>query len=379
MDITNNINRERLTETFIELIRINSPSYEEAKLGEVLIRKLSALGCETVTQDYGKSFNVIAGLKGTMPKVQPLLLCAHMDTIEPTEGMSFALESDRIRCTGDTVLGADDKSALAQIIEALTVIRECGIPHGDIEIVFTSAEEKGLNGSSNLDFSKLKSHYALVPDSGGSVGSLVTAAPTHLTYEMRIAGRAAHAGIEPENGINAIRVAAGIIGLVPDGRIDPLTTANIGIIKGGTATNVVAKETVINGEIRGHDTNKIEEIRHKIFDTAGTVAGQYGADLNISVVKEYSAYRIEEGDDFLRFLSGVYNKCGIEPVFKTTGGGSDANVLNSRGIKAINISNGMQRVHSSEEFILLQDLYDGCRVVLTAAAEFPEFSGMARR
>lgn len=373
MEIARYINRQRLTETFIELIGINSPSFGEEEIGKVLVRRLETTGCKTEVQRYGQSFNIIATSEGQVRKAPPLLLNAHMDTIESTAGITFSLKGDSVRSTGETVLGADDKSALAQILEALTVLLERDIPHGDLEIVFTSAEEKGLTGARNLDFGRLRSRYALVPDSGGSVGNIVTAAPTHLTYEMRITGRAAHAGIEPEKGLNAIRAAANIITAVPDGRIDPFTTANIGMINGGTATNVVAKEVVIKGEIRGHDCDCINKIRNSIFDTAGKEAGRFGAALNISEIREYDAYKIAEEDAFLKFLAGVYKKCGIEPVFTITGGGSDANIFNHCGIKALNISNGMQKVHSSEEFILLPDLYNGCLVVLATAVEFAGF------
>lgn len=372
LDIAQYINQDRLIETFTDLIRINSPSFNEREIGDFLKKKLEYTGCTVEFQEYDKSFNLIAIKKGTNPDIPPLLLSGHMDTIEPTEGIIFSTEEGVIRTTGNTVLGADDKSGLAQILEVLTVINEKEIPHGDLEIVFTSAEENGLFGAKNLDFTRLRSKHALVLDSSGGVGNIVIAAPTHHTYEMKITGKAAHAGIEPEKGISAIRVAARIISEVSDGRINAGTTANIGVIKGGTATNVVPKEVIIKGELRSQNTGDLEKTKQALFNTAETVAKQNGAQLEIAVREEYKAFRIDENDPFLRFLDEIYKKCGLEPVHTTTGGGSDANIFNQNGIMAINISTGMQKVHSTEEHIHIKDLYNGSVVVLSAIASLPQ-------
>ena len=288
--------------------------------------------------------------------------------------LHFSIQSDSIRSTGSTVLGADDKSALAQILEALAVLQERALPHGDIEIVFTSAEEKGLHGARNLDFGKIRSRFALVLDSGGSVGKLVVAAPTQVSYEMRITGRPAHAGIEPEKGISAIRVAAEIISAVPDGRISPETTANIGMISGGTATNVVSKEVVIHGELRSHDNKVLQNTRKAIVDTARKIAKKNKAGMHITEREEYQSFKIGEDDRFLKFMDSVVKGCGIKPVHTITGGGSDANIFNKQGVKTINMSTGMQEVHSHKEYILLRDLYKGSLLVLKAITKFVEFS-----
>ena len=373
MKLAQYINQDRLIETFTDLIRINSPSFNEREIGDFLKKRLEYTGCTVEFQEYDRSFNLIAIKKGTNPNIPPLLLSGHMDTIEPTEGITFSIEEGVIRTTGNTVLGADDKSALAQILEVLTVINEKEIPHGDLEIVFTSAEENGLFGAKNLDFTRLRSKHALVLDSSGNVGSIVIAAPTHHTYEMKITGKAAHAGIEPEKGISAIRVAARIISEVSDGRINAGTTANIGVIKGGTATNVVPKEVIIKGELRSQNEGDLEKTKQALFNIAEIVAKQNGAQLEIASREEYKAFRIDENDPFLRFLDETYKECGLEPVHTTTGGGSDANIFNQNGIMAINISTGMQKVHSTEEHIHIKDLYNGSVVVLSVIASLPQF------
>ncbi|NTU41994.1 MAG: M20/M25/M40 family metallo-hydrolase [Nitrospirales bacterium] len=367
------INRQRLLETFIELIEINSPSFQEERIGELLVRKLIHAGCQVEMQRYDRSFNIIAKKKGSFADAMPLLVSGHMDTIEPTEGIELSVDDKIVKSTGNTVLGADDKSALSQILEALQVLHEHEIPHGEIEVVLTSAEEKGLSGAKNLDYSKISSRHGIVLDAVGEVGKVVVAAPQHITYEMRVTGKAAHAGAEPEKGISAITAAARIISVLPDGRISGNTTANVGMIRGGTATNVVPREVVIHGELRSRDLTELEETRQKIFQTAATAAQQNNVELIIREEKEYNSFRIDEKDPFLQFLAESFRKCGIEPDFVEVGSGSDANIFNAQGIKTINLSNGMSRIHTKEEQITINDLHDGCRVLVEAITDFREF------
>ncbi|MGE5894386.1 MAG: M20/M25/M40 family metallo-hydrolase [bacterium] len=366
------VDQERILRTFLELVEINAPSFGEQEIAHVLAQKLEQAGCRVEIQDYGRALNIIASKKGRKSGM-PILLSGHMDTVEPAEGVLYSIEDGIIRTKGPTVLGADDKSALAQIIEAITLLEEKGIPHGDIEIVFTSAEEKGLHGAKNLDFKGLKSRHALILDSSGPVGNLVIAAPTHLTYEMKVIGKSAHAGIEPEKGLSAIKAAAEIIANIPDGRINEGTTANIGMIHGGTATNVVPREVSIHGEMRSLDQEDLMRTKKTIFDTARTIAKKRRVRLDIREEEEYRAFQITENDSFIQFLCGVYTVCGIEPSLVVSGGGSDANVFNGKGIKAVNISNGMQKVHSNDEFIAISDLVKGALIVLKVLTEFPGF------
>jgi len=368
------INRKRILATFLDLININSPSFDEPRLGDHLAEVFRCLGCTVARQRYDRSFNFIARRKGSLKNVAPLLLSGHMDTIEPTAGIRYEIKRGVIRSSGETVLGADDKSAIAQIIEAMTVLQEKGIAHGDIEVVITSAEERGLCGAKNLDFKKIKSRHALVLDSGGPVGRIVVAAPTQITYEMLITGKPAHAGIEPEKGISAIRVASEIIAAVPDGRIDAVTTANIGVIRGGTATNVVAREVVINGELRSHVPATLRSTRSAIFDAARSIARTRGAKVNIKAQEEYQAFRISDREPFLSFMDNVFLKARIKPEHTVTGGGSDANVFNQHGIVTLNLSTGMQKVHSHDEFIHIDDLANGSLVVALAMRDFAGFA-----
>jgi len=368
------VQKERLVRTFTELIGINSPSFAEEEIGRFLHERLERAGCQVEIQDYGRSFNLIARKQGNTECPIPLLVSGHMDTIEPTEGIGYAIEQGVIRSTGDTVLGADDKSALAAILEALTVLDETSAPHGEIEVVFTSAEEKGLDGAKNIDYSVIRSRHGLVLDSGGDVGGIVIGAPTHVTYAMTLTGRPAHAGIEPEKGISAIRAAGKIIAAIPDGRIDGSTTANMGIIKGGSATNVVPREVVINGEMRSHDRVSLDATKQEIFSKAEEIARETGVAIDIQEEEEYGSFTIPLDSQYLAFLDGLYEQCGLEPAHIVSGGGSDANIFNTRGIETINISTGMQMVHSREEHIKVDDLAAVSRVVLGAFTAFPEFA-----
>lgn len=358
------INKQRLLNTFIELLEINSPSFREHEIALVITNQLKNCGFDVFLQDYGQSINLIATKRGTDRNSPGIILNAHMDTVEETNGLDYSIDDTKIQSIGATILGADDKSGIAQILEALRVINETKLPHGDIEVVFTSAEEKGLCGAKNLDFSLLKGRHALVLDCSGSVGQLITAAPTHITYTMTIRGKASHAGIEPEKGISSIRVASEIISSIPDGRIDEFTTANVGVINGGSATNVVPLQTTIRGEMRSHNQQTLNMLKDEIFNTALEVTNKRKAQLKIDETLEYEAFSIDSEDPFLRLLKEVYRECGITPKLTITGGGSDANIFNKAGIKAINISNGMQSVHSKEEFILLDDLVKGAEIVL---------------
>ncbi len=364
------INRKRLISTFVDLISINSPSFSEDRIGDYLVAQLRQRGFRVLRQKYDRSFNIIASRKGRLKNALPLMLSAHMDTIEPTEGINYAISSKMIRSTGETVLGADDKSAIAQILEAITALDERDIAHGDIEVVITSAEERGLCGAKNLAFGRVRSRHALVLDSGGRVGKIVIAAPSHVTYEMHILGRAAHAGIEPEKGVNAITVAAEIIANVPDGRIDQETTANIGMIRGGTATNVVSREVMIQGEVRSHTPATLDRVKNAIFDTGKSIARKRKAKVRVKEQKEYESFRIHEKEPFLIFMDSVLRRCGINPVHVSSGGGSDANIFNRDGILTLNLSTGMQKVHSHEECISIDDLCTGSLVVLQAIRDF---------
>ncbi|MEO5361340.1 MAG: M20/M25/M40 family metallo-hydrolase [Nitrospirota bacterium] len=356
IDAWRSINHARLMDTFIGLVHINSPSFFEQEIAVWLTQRLIDLGLSVENQKYDKSINLIGRKAGTVRGAPTIILSSHMDTVEPTKGMNLIREGGIIRTDGSTILGADDKSGIAEILETLHVLKEQDLPHGGIEVVITSAEERGLIGAGALDFDSLQGRIALVLDCSGSIGRVVLAAPTHDIYTMRITGRAAHAGIEPERGTSAIKAAAKIIAAVPDGRIDQNTTANIGIIQGGTATNIVPKEVTITGEIRSHNADALEKTKKTIFDTARRLSKKNQVKIEIEENRQYNGFHISESDEFVGLIKTVCEDLSITPEFIVYGGGSDANIFNSHGIKSLVISSGMQMPHTTEEYIKEEDL-----------------------
>jgi len=295
---------------------------------------------------------------------KPLLLSAHMDTVTPCDRIRPIVKGARIVSDGTTILGSDDKAAIAMFLEAIRCADETGMEHGPIEILLTCAEEVGLRGMKGFDTSLLTSRYAFVFDSDGAIGRIILQAPFHSTITLSVAGKAAHAGMEPEKGINAITVLAEIITKLPGGRIDHETTANIGTITGGRATNIVAEEATCVMEIRSLDLRKLRRQESIVRAVARETASQKGAKCSLSRVMEYYGYTISPDEPIVSIATGALKKIGLRPRFEVSGGGSDTNILNRAGIRAINCSAGMRKVHTTSEYILIRDLINGARFAL---------------
>lgn len=350
------MNESRLVNTFLELVRIDSPTGHEAQIAEVLIGRLRDLGL-SVRQDTAG--NVIATLDGDG---EPVLLSAHMDTVEPGRGIQPQVEDGVIRSDGTTVLGSDDKSGIAVILEVLQRLQEAGEKHVPMEIVLTVSEEGGLVGAKNLDASSLRSKKGLVLDSGGPIGTIVRQAPAQDSVHIVVHGKASHAGAEPEKGINAIVVASEAIANMPLGRIDQETTANIGKIAGGLATNIVPDRVEMWGEARSLDSAKLEAQTRRMAEAAEAAAARHKARAEVKVTRAYETYRLADSHPWIRHLVGACKALGMDPILQSSGGGSDANIFNARGIQAVPVSTGMAKVHTTEEHIAIADM--------TAAAEF---------
>jgi tripeptide aminopeptidase len=250
-------------------------------------------------------------------------------------------------------------------MEAARLLKESGIDHGEIEILLTCAEEVGLHGIKNFDISKLKSRMAFVFDSGGSVGQIVIKAPYHSIMEITIGGKAAHAGMEPEKGINAIKVMSEIIAALPNGRLDSETTINVGLVSGGKATNIVPEEAQCKLEIRSIDRKKLALLEKSVKETSARISKGHRAKYKIKRSLEYNGYSIKENQKILRVTADALKRIGITHRFEVSGGGSDTNILNGAGIKAVNLSCGMQKVHTKNEYILVKDLVKGTELVLS--------------
>ncbi|MCK4300456.1 MAG: M20/M25/M40 family metallo-hydrolase, partial [Planctomycetes bacterium] len=342
--------QDRLVSTFLELVQIDSPSGHEEEIARHLTAELKSLG---LTVERDTTGNVIGLLAGEGP---PILLSAHMDTVEPGRGVKPVITNGIITSDGATILGGDDKSGVAAILEVLQVLVERELSHPPLEVALTTSEETGLNGAKGLDLSTLRAKEGIVLDSGGEIGTIVVSAPSQDKLRAVVHGKAAHAGAEPEKGINAIVVAAEAIAAMPLGRIDEETTANIGRIQGGTATNIVPDRTEMAGEARSHDERKLEAQVQAMTEALKETAERHGATVEIDVQRSYSAFKLSEEDDIVRRAVAAATTLGLTPALVPSGGGSDANIFNAGGITTINISSGMDKVHTTEERLAVDDL-----------------------
>ena len=369
------INNQRLINEFLELVQIDSPSSKEGKIAEVLVEKLKEIGLEVVIDGAGvkaggETGNVIATLKGNR-EGKTLLFTSHMDTVSPGIGVKPIIDEANgiIKSDGTTVLGSDDKAGIAAILEALRTVKENDIQHADIQVVFSIWEEGGLYGAKYLDYSKVNADYAFVLDSGGAPGEIIIQAPAQDAIKVKIIGKPAHAGLEPENGVSSVMVAARAIENMNLLRIDEETTANIGIVKGGEATNIVMPELEIIAEARSLDEGKLDAQTSHIIEAFEKAAKEFGAEIEVETSRMYSPLNIDENDDIVEFTKKAFANLNIEGKTASTGGGSDTNVLNKNGVKAVNLGIGMKKAHTLEEYIAIEDLINSAKTVIEIIKE----------
>lgn len=300
--------------------------------------------------------NIIAFLPGKLENAPSIMFSAHMDTVTPCEVINPVVNSDRISTDGTSILGADDKAGIAAIIEAVRHLQEEGIAHVPIEMVITTCEEKGLLGSRHLDYSLLKSRFGYVLDGGGEPGVIINRGPAQDQFTATIKGRAAHAGINPEEGISAIQVAAKAIAKMKLLRIDEETTSNIGYISGGGATNIVTESVKLKGEARSLCNEKLAAQTAHIHDCLLRTCQEYEAELIWQLSREYDAFEIAEDSPGVQLAIEGAKSIGLKPRIIPSGGGSDVNYFNTQGLETINLGTGMSKVHTTDEYILIEDL-----------------------
>ncbi len=356
--------RQRLIDTLVELIRIDSPSGEEDAIDQHVSSLLASLGLEVRHDCYN---NIIARLEGTG---EPLLLSAHLDTVEPGRGITPELEGDTLRSDGTTILGGDCKAGLAIVLEALACTAESDRPHRAVEVAFSRHEEGGLVGVRHMDFDLLTATSGIVFDGEGPPSRITVSAPSQNVVAAEIVGRAAHAGLEPENGLSALVVAADIISNLPLGRIDSETTANIGWMEGGLKRNIVPERAVLDGEFRSRSNDKLawlEEQFRKVFDDT---AGRYSeARIALDIQNTYRAYRVGPEHETVHTICSALGEVGLSPVMDASGGGSDANVFIARGITALPVGIGVRSFHTTWETANIPEVMQGadmCRAAIMA-------------
>lgn len=370
--------RDRLAELFLLLAGLPSPSRHERRVADAITVLLSGLGLATHEDNTGETIggdtgNIWCTVHGGEP--EPLVaLGAHMDTVMPSDAIEPYLDTDGVfRNRRPTILGADDKVALAALLHATELLKGSGKPFPTYEMFFTVSEEIGLVGIKHLADDVLKSPIGIVFDSSGAVGAIVAKAPSLMVLRAVFRGRAAHAGVEPERGRSAIQAAAKAIAAMRLGRLDKETSANIGVIHGGVATNIVADLCHIEGECRGHDESRLADVAGSMVDAIQHAAAQTGVDVDVDLAHDFRAFSLSSRSPAVRLAKAAIEGLGLEPRMTTAGGGSDANVLNAKGLPTVNLSIGSMYAHSPEEYISLDELERLCSLVLQLITLAPQY------
>lgn len=363
------INQQRLLKEFCEFVKISAPTRAERAAGDLLKKRLAELQVEIMEDDAGDKIggncgNIWGYIKGTKSGAPVVMFSAHLDCVEPCAGIEPLVDNGVIKANGATILGADDKAGVSAILEAIRVLRDKDIPHGDIQLVFTVAEEGGLNGSKNLDTSYLRADFGYALDAGGSPGQIITAAPGENTIDVVVKGKTAHAGVAPEEGINAIMLAAKALAKLREGRIDGETTANVGIISGGTATNIVPDKVTLRCEARSRNTEKLESQTRHMVETFEKLVAEHGGRAEITVKQAYESFVLDDAASVVQLALKAAENRGFPSRLASTGGGSDANFFNTYGVPCAVLGIGMSKVHTTDEYIKEIDLYNAAAWVL---------------
>lgn len=372
------INPDRLLDTLLSFLSIESPSRQEGAMARAVLRHLEELGLEAEVDEAGcrisgQTGNIIARLPGTAD-APGIILNAHLDTVGPVEGVRPQVREGKVVSAGETILGADDKAGVAAIVEAVRVMLERSLPRPPIDMVFTIAEEIGLLGAKHLDYARVTARMGFVLDAARAVGAIIVSAPGHDAITATITGKAAHAGLNPEKGINAIKVAADAVSGMRLGRIDEETTANIGTISGGRASNIVPDRAEVVGEARSRNPEKLRRQTEHMVARFKQAADQAGAACQVNVERVYEAYTLREDEPVVRIASRALEAMGIRPRLEAHGGGSDSNIFNARGIRTAVLSTGCENAHATDEYIPVQQLEALANLVLNIASVSAAFS-----
>ena len=349
------IDQARLVQTFLDLVRIDSPSGEEEAIAQELSRRLVGLGFQVQRDAHG---NVIGSEEGPAP----LLLSAHMDTVEPGRGVKPVVTDDRIHTDETTVLGGDCKAGIAAILEGLESVRQAGVPRTPVQVVLTRGEEVGLTGARNLDFSLVTGAEAVVFDGGGPVSSITTGSPTYIRFEVRIIGRAAHAGVEPEKGISAIRIAAELIGALPQGRMDGETTFNVGTIAGGSVRNAVPEHATFSGEYRSRNPASLSAMESRFLEAVAETRRRHPeAVVEEERGVEFQMYSLDADDPVVERATRAIVAIGLTPTLGPSGGGTDLNIFTLHGKRGVVVGMATHNAHTVREYVEIPDLADAAR------------------
>jgi tripeptide aminopeptidase len=345
---------------FLELAAIASPPGEERAVADRVQGFLRDCGLQPDEDDAGRRVgstmgNLYAALEPTAAG-EPLFFCAHLDTVPPADAIEPVVEEDVVRNAREAILGADNKAAVAAMLEAARRVLAESRPHAGIELLFTPKEEVGLLGAYAFDHTRLRAKVGYVYDQAAPIGEVILGAPSAQQLEITFHGRAAHAGMYPEEGRSAIAAAARAIAEMQLGRIDEESTANVGLIEGGTAANIVPDRCSLVAEARSHDDRKLAGIVQAMQDAVTFAAGVADCEVETQVKRSYRAYRFRQDDTAVRLAAEALTRCGFDPRYAFSGGAADANVFNERGLQCVNLANGMTEIHTPDEHIAVADL-----------------------
>ncbi|WP_018923902.1 M20/M25/M40 family metallo-hydrolase [Salsuginibacillus kocurii] len=368
------INEERVLDEFMELVAIDSETKHEGKIARVLKAKFEELGLQveednaSETTDH-EANNLICTLPKTTDNIDPIYFTSHMDTVVPGQGIKPFVEDGYVKTDGTTILGADDKAGIAAMLEAVKLIKEQQIEHGDIQFVITVGEESGLIGAKALDESKLIAKYGYALDSDGLVGNLITAAPTQAKVNVDVYGKKAHAGVEPEKGVSAITVSAKAVSKMPLGRIDEETTANIGRFEGGSQTNIVCDHVKITAEARSLVKEKLDAQVDEMEKAFHEAAKEMNATAEVDIDLMYPGYKLSEEDQVVAVAMQAVSNIDREPKTLRSGGGSDANIFAGYDIPTVNLAVGYEEIHTTDEKMPISELYKVTELVVSIIQE----------
>lgn len=346
------IQQDRLVQTFMELVQIDSPSNHEEKFRDYCKSRLESFGAETKLDSYGNLFAYFPG------EGEPLLLNCHLDTVEPGRGIKPKIENGKVVTDGTTVLGGDPKAGIAVIFETLQSMQDDKIAHPPLDVVLTLGEEWGLLGAQNLDYSMLHAKKGITFDGEESVANVIIGSPGYNQVNITVTGRSAHAGVEPENGISAIQIASEIISQFQLGRIDAETTANIGTISGGSARNAIPETVTIEGEIRSRDVKKLKKHTEHFKDVVKKVQAQYPeAKIDLDIKREFDPYTFSTDHPMLAIIEAILKELHLKPNLYPSGGGTDVNMFQKNGIDAICVGAGAYNMHTKREYVDIEALF----------------------
>ncbi|WP_144551274.1 M20/M25/M40 family metallo-hydrolase [Peribacillus simplex] len=364
------VNAERLQDLFLELAKINAPSKKEKLVADYLKKALPELGFTIEFDEANKNFggevgNLIAWREGTDPSIPSLFFSTHMDTVLPTKGLKPVIKDGVIFSDGTTILGADDRAALAAYLEAVRAIIESGVPHGPIEFILTVNEQPGLVGATYMDYSKAKSKTGYIFDSSGDVGQIILKGPYSSRIWMEVEGNAAHIALNAEEGNSAILIAGEGLSNMRLGTIDEETLANIGIINGGNLTSIIPGSVTVAGEVRSFSKEKLDQQLKHMEEVMQQAAEKNGGKVNVRMEKKYSGFDIPKDDMLVKTAETAAQSIKVNPYLTETLGGADTNVLNENGLICLTLGLGFQNIHSFRESISIENLINTGR--LTAA------------